>query len=417
MNNINLDKKRLLESFLHYISYDTQAKNGAKKSPTSVGQARLAKHIYQELSALGLKNIELNKFSVLTAFLPSNVNPKTPTIGFIMHLDTPTECNCKNTYPEVIPEYRGGDISLGVGDEYISPVYYPFLQRLIGKTLIVGDGKNLIGVENKASIAEVINALTYLVQNNIPHCNIQIAIIPDKEIGLGLNLLPIDKLSCDWAYSFNGGEIGNVYDESFYSAEALITLYGSHIHTDIAKGRMQNALALACEFQQGFPKDEVPEKTENKEGFFHLVNFEGDVEQVKLNYLICDFDLVSFEQRKAFLAMMVVDFNRHKKLFRRAEIELVDRYVNIAEQTCDFSQSIHLANKAIKSCNIEPKNKPIRSNALGSMLSQKNIVCPSLATGGYNFHSKHEVITLEDMESATKIIIEIARQAVDMLKK
>lgn len=410
------ESERLLERFLHYVGYDTQSKLGAKNSPSSQGQLRLAKHLQQELFALGLEEIELSKQGILTAFLPSNVTPKAPTIGFIAHLDTSPQCNGKHIKAEVIENYRGGDIALGIGEEFISPVYYPFLQKLIGKTLIVSDGNSLLGANNKAGIAEILTALEVLITQNIPHCNIRLAFIPDKEIYQGMNFFPWDKFSCDWAYTVAGGEVGELECENFHAANAVVTIHGRNMHTGAAKGRMINALALACEFQQGFPPDEVPEKTNDREGFFHLANFIGDLERVELHYLIRDFSDVNFEQRKAFLTMLVVDFNRHKKLRHKVELSITDQYSNMYDCIKKVPQSVFLAEKAIKASGIEPIHKVCRGGTLGAKVAEKGIACPNIFSGGYNFNSKHELITLEGMQDTTHVLVQICRLAIEMMK-
>ncbi|KAA6209141.1 peptidase T [Avibacterium paragallinarum] len=404
-------KRGLLERFFNYVSFDTQSKFNAKTCPSSSGQLKLAKFLQQELSALGLQEIELNKQGVLTAFLPSNLSPKMPTIGFISHLDTSPQCSSKNALPEVIENYRGGDISLGIGEEFISPVYHPFLQKLIGKTLIVGDGKNVIGAENKAGMAEIMTALYFLRQNRTPHCNIRVAFVPDKEIGQEMKYFPFEKFVCDWAYCLAGEGAGSFGYENINIATATVVLYGRNIQAGLAKGKMCNALTLACEFQKGLPAQDIPEKTEGKQGFFHLESLIGDIEKVEMRYLICDFDAVSFEQRKAFLAMMIVDFNRKKRLRKKAQLSIEDQYGNMGEVIKQQPKSIQLADLAMKQCDIEPIFTPIRSGYLGAKLAEKQIPCPMLFTGGYNFHSKQELTTLEGMWDATRVIVKLVELA------
>ena len=304
------NNNELLQRFLTYVAFDTQSKSSAKHSPSSPGQMKLALHLQQELIELGLQDVNVTKHAVVTAYLPSNHPNLTQTIGFISHLDTSPQCSGKNVQPEVIENYRGGDIALGLGEEFISPVYYPFLHQLIGKTLIVTDGTTLLGADNKAGIAEIMTALSVLQRGNIPHCNIRVAFTPDEEIGLGMHYFPLDDFPCDWAYTIDGGEVGELEYENFNAATAKITFKGRSIHPGYAKNKLVNALTLACEFQQGFPKDDVPEKTSGKEGFFHLDDFKGDIEKVELHYLIRDFDQANFEQRKAFIYQLVEKFNR-----------------------------------------------------------------------------------------------------------
>ena len=406
-----LSREPVLERFFNYVSYDTQAKPGAKISPSSAGQLALAKLLQQELVALGLQEIELNKHAVLTAFLPSNVDPHAPTIGLIAHLDTSPDCSGKHVQPEVIDNYRGGDIALGIGEEFISPVYYPFLHQLVGKTLIVTDGKTLLGADNKAGIAEIMTALYRLKTENLPHCNIRVAFTPDEEIGLGMQFFPFERFSCDWAYTIDGGAVGELEYENFNAASAKITFYGCNIHPGYAKHKMINALALACEFQNVFPATEVPEQTDAREGFFHLNHFDGTIEKVELQYLIRDFDSVHFEQRKQFIRDLVEKFNRQKRLLKPIELALTENYKNMYELVKQVPQAIELADLAMKQCNITPNHKLIRGGTDGAWLAEKGLACPNIFTGGYNFHSKHELITLEGMKDAVNVIVKLLELA------
>jgi len=406
-----LSKEPVLERFFNYVAYDTQSKLGAKNSPSSSGQLTLAKHLQQELVALGLQDIVLSKHCVLTAFLPSNVDLNAPTIGLISHLDTSPDCSSKNVQPEVIENYRGGDIALGIGEEFISPVYYPFLHQLIGKTLIVADGNTLLGADNKSGIAEIMTALYRLKTENLPHCNIRVAFTPDEEIGLGMQFFPFDDFPCDWAYTIDGGAVGELEYENFNAASAKVTFHGRNIHTGSAKNKMINALALVCEFQQSFPQAETPENTEQREGFFHLNHFSGDIEKAELHYLIRDFDGAEFEKRKQFIRDLVSQFNQQKRLPKVIELELTDSYKNMYETVKQVPQSIALADLAMKQCGITPNHKLIRGGTDGAWLAEKGLACPNIFTGGYNFHSKHELITLEGMKDAVNVIVKVVELA------
>ena len=407
-----LSKEPVLERFFNYVTYDTQSKPGAKTSPSSAGQLALAKHLQQELVTLGLQDIVLSKHCVLTAFLPSNVDLNAPTIGLISHLDTSPDCSSKNVQPEVIENYRGGDIALGIGEEFISPVYYPFLHQLIGKTLIVTDGDTLLGADNKSGIAEIMTALYRLKTENLPHCNIRIAFTPDEEIGLGMQFFPFDDFPCDWAYTIDGGAVGELEYENFNAASAKVTFYGRNIHTGSAKNKMINALALACEFQQSFPQAETPENTEQREGFFHLNHFSGEIEKAELHYLIRDFDAIEFEKRKQFIRDLVDQFNEQKRLPKPIELELTDSYKNMYEAVKQVPQSIELTDLAMKQCGITPNHKLIRGGTDGAWLAKKGLACPNIFTGGYNFHSKHELITLEGMKDAVNVIVKLVELVV-----
>ncbi|MDO4431363.1 MAG: peptidase T [Lonepinella koalarum] len=403
-------REPLLTRFLSYVKLETQSKRGAKISPSSAGQWVLAKQLVAELQDLGLTQIELSDHCVVTAFLPANV-PDAPTIGLISHLDTSPEQSGKNVNPEIIENYRGGDIALGNGEDFISPVFSPFLHALIGKTLIVTDGKTLLGADNKAGIAEIMTALWVLKNSQSPHCNLRIAFTPDEEIGLGMSFFPMEKFACDWAYTIDGGEVGELEYENFNAASARVIFYGHNTHTGTAKNVLINALSLACEFQQGFPTDETPETTADREGFYHLNQFSGTVEKAELHYLIRDFDRSHFATRKAFIEKLVTDFNQKKKLPKLVELEIEDSYLNMFEQVQKVPQSIELADKAMRACGISPKHKAIRGGTDGAWLAEKGLACPNIFTGGYNFHSKSELITLEGMESAVKVIVEMMRLA------
>ncbi|HHF6570392.1 peptidase T [Haemophilus influenzae] len=404
-----IDKTELLERFLHYVSFDTQSKPHAKHSPSSVGQMKLAMQLQKELTQLGLENVEVSKYAVVTAFLPANDPNLTKTIGLIAHLDTSPQCRGKNVRPEVIEQYRGGDIALGIGEEFISPVYYSFMQKLVGQTLIVADGTTLLGADNKAGIAEIMTALSILQKENIPHCNIRVAFTPDEEIGLGIHYFPMEKFSCDWAYTIDGGEVGELEYENFNAATAKVRFFGRNIHTGYAKGKMLNALTLACEFQQVFPVDEVPEKTDGKAGFYHLEDFSGDIEQVDLTYLIRDFDEQNFAQRKVFIKSQVEKFNAKKGLKKPIELEIQDSYQNMYDVVKNVPQSIELADRAMKAVGIKPNHKPIRGGTDGAFLAFEGLACPNIFTGGYNFHSKHELVSLQGMEKTVQVIIEMLK--------
>lgn len=403
--------EQLLERFLTYVSFDTQSKTGAKHSPSTVGQLRLAEHLAQELHALGLSEIELNSHGILTALLPANVE-NAPTIGLISHLDTSPECSGKNVRPEVIENYRGGEIALGTGEEDISPVDFPFLHQFIGKTLIVTDGTTLLGADNKAGIAEIMTALSVLQQSEQPRCNLRIAFTPDEEIGLGMQFFPLDKFPCDWAYTIDGGEVGELEYENFNAASATVVIHGCNIHPGSAKNKMLNALTLACEFQQGLPTDETPETTEGKQGFYHLNGFIGNVEKVELQYLIRDFEQQGFTERKAFLSNLVEEFNQRKNLKKPIELTITDSYRNMHDCIKNVPQSVQLADSAMRECGITPLHKAIRGGTDGAWLAEQGIACPNLFTGGYNFHSKKELIILEGMQNAVQVIMKIAELAV-----
>lgn len=407
--NMQQYHNNLLQRFLHYVSFDTQSKPSAKHSPSSNGQMKLALQLQHELIELGLREVSVSKHAVVTALLPANHPDLTHTIGLIAHLDTSPQCSGKNVQPEVIEHYRGGDIALGRGDEFISPAYYPFLHQLIGKTLIVTDGTTLLGADNKAGIAEIMTSLEVLQAKALPHCHIRVAFTPDEEIGLGIHYFPIEQFQCDWAYTIDGGEEGELEYENFNAAEVKVTIHGRAIHPGYAKDKMVNALTLACEFQQSLPKEEVPEKTAGREGFFHLDSFTGDIEKVELHYLVRDFDAAKFEERKNYFAALVEKFNQEKRLKRPVELTLKEGYKNMYDKVKTVPQAIEMAERAMQNCGVIPKHKVIRGGTDGAFLTEKGLVCPNLFTGGYNFHSKHELISLEGMQKAVDVLVELVK--------
>ena len=411
MTSVFNQREKLLNRFFTYIGFDTQSKPEASKSPSSIGQLRLAEHLVEELELLGLSDVKLSRHSVVTALLPSNCGSN-KTIGFISHLDTSPQISGKNVKAELIQEYRGGDIALGKGDEYISPADYHFLHQLVGDSLIVTDGNTLLGADNKAGIAEIMTALEQLIDSKIQHANIRVAFTPDEEIGLGMDFFPLSDFECDWAYTIDGGELGELQVENFNAASVDIRIQGHSAHPGEAKGKMVNALALACDFHQFLPKDEVPEKTEQRQGFFHLDRLEGDIEQVRMHYLIREFDAQRFKQRKQQFQHWVVQFTEQHGLQQKLFCQIHDSYKNMHDVISQVPQALELAKNAMRSCNITPLEKPVRGGTDGAKLAQLGIACPNIFTGGYNFHSKYELASVRSMQSAVDVIAKIAILAV-----
>ncbi|TNG94242.1 peptidase T [Pasteurellaceae bacterium USgator11] len=404
-------RQQLLNRFFSYIAFDTQSKPDAQKSPSSIGQLRLAEHLVEELEQLGLSEVKLSRHCVVTALLPSNCGSK-KTIGFISHLDTSPQMSGKHVKAELIQEYRGGDIALGKGDDYISPVDYPFLQQLVGDSLIVTDGNTLLGADNKAGIAEIMTALEQLIESKVPHANIRVAFTPDEEIGLGMDFFPIADFICDWAYTIDGGEAGELQIENFNAAGVDIVIQGHSAHPGDAKDKMVNALALACDFHQYLPKNEVPEKTAERQGFFHLDKIEGDIEQVRMHYLIREFDAAQFKLRKQQFQQWADQFTTKYDLQQRFHVEISDSYQNMYEVIRKVPQALELAKMAMQECGITPLLKPIRGGTDGAKLAVMGIACPNIFTGGYNFHSKYELASVQGMQSAVDVIAKIAVLAV-----
>lgn len=407
---------KLLDRFINYVSFDTQSKPSTRQVPSTDGQLKLAKVLKQELSSLGFSDITLSDRGYLMATLPSNVAWPTPVIGFIAHLDTSPDFSGKNVVPQVVDNYRGGDIALGIGDEVLSPVMFPIMHKMLGQTLITTDGKTLLGADNKAGIAEIITALVKLKNRKHQHGEIRIAFTPDEEVGKGASYFDVDGFGAEWAYTVDGGGVGELEYENFNAASASIKIAGNNVHPGSAKDVMVNALSLATRYHQALPENEVPEKTQDYQGFYHLNGIKGNVERAEMSYIIRDFTTEGFEQRKR--KMIEVAEQVGKGLHRDCyiEVNIEDTYYNMHERIIEHPHIIELAQQAMHDCGIEPIMKPIRGGTDGAQLSFKGLPCPNLFTGGYNYHSKHEFITLEGMEHAVDVIVRIAELTAERAK-
>ncbi len=399
---------KLLERFLHYVSLDTQSKPGVRHVPSSEGQWKLLRLLKTQLEELGLADITLSDRGTLMATLPANVAGDVPPVGFISHVDTSPDFSGKNVNPQIVENYRGGDIALGIGDEVLSPVMFPVLHQLLGQTLITTDGKTLLGADDKAGVAEIMTALAILKQQNIPHGDIRVAFTPDEEVGKGAKYFDVEAFNARWAYTVDGGGVGELEYENFNAASVSIRIVGNNVHPGSAKGVMVNALALAARIQTALPVDETPECTDGYDGFYHLHSIKGSVERAEMHYIIRDFDRERFETRKR--TMMEIAKKVGKGLHPDCYIELTieDSYYNMRDKVAAHPHILELARQAMVDCGIEPKMKPIRGGTDGAQLSFKGLPCPNLFTGGYNYHGKHEFVTLEGMEKAVAVIVRIA---------
>ncbi|MGL5800420.1 MAG: peptidase T, partial [Plesiomonas sp.] len=375
---------------------------------SSEGQMALAKALRDEMQEMGLTDISLDEHGCLMATLPTNMDESVPTIGFIAHLDTSPDYSGKHVKPQVVENYRGGDIALGIGDEILSPVMFPVLHEMYGKTLITTDGKTLLGADDKAGIAEILTAIARLQAENVPHGDIRIGFIPDEEIGRGSHYFDVDKFAAQWAYTVDGGGIGELEYENFNAASAVIQFYGNNVHPGSAKDIMVNASALAMQFHARMPASETPELTEGRDGFFHLNQMKGSVEKAELHYIIRDFDSDNFRARKIFLYDQVADFNSGLKRETGIDITISDSYLNMRDKILEYPYVIAIAEQAMRDCGIEPQIKPIRGGTDGAHLSYRGLPCPNIFTGGYNFHSKHEFVSVEGMKKAVDVIVRIA---------
>ncbi|WP_339098212.1 peptidase T [Pectobacterium brasiliense] len=399
---------KLLDRFLNYVSFDTQSKSGVRQVPSTDGQLKLARALQQELLELGFEQVALSKQGCLMATLPANVAWPVPAIGFISHMDTSPDFSGKNVNPQILENYRGGDIALGVGDEVLSPVMFPVLHQLLGHTLITTDGKTLLGADDKAGIAEIITALVRLKTSQLPHGDIRIAFTPDEEIGKGAQFFDVKAFNAQWAYTVDGGGVGELEYENFNAASVQVKIVGNNVHPGSAKGVMVNALTLASRYHQQVPESQSPEQTDGYQGFYHLHTMKGSVERADLHYIVRDFDRNGFEQRKQMMLDIAekVGAGLHPDCY--IEVTITDTYYNMREQVEQHPHIIALAQQAMRDCDIEPNMKPIRGGTDGAHLSFQGLPCPNLFTGGYNYHGKHEFVTLEGMEKAVSVIMRIA---------
>ncbi len=401
----------LTNRFLRYVAFETTSNSESESVPSTKEQMDFALVLAGELKAIGLQEVEVDENGYVMATLPKNTEKQTPTIGFIAHMDTSPDVSGKNVQPKVINNYDGNDIILDPDENIVlSPTLFPELKQYIHQDLIVTNGKTLLGADDKAGIAEIITAMEYLVQHTeIEHGKIRIAFTPDEEIGRGAHKFDVAKFSADWAYTMDGGQIGELEYENFNAAEAAIIIHGTNVHPGYAKGKMVNSLHAAQKFTTLLPTDETPEKTSGYEGFYHLTNINGTVEKTMLHYIIRDHDFAKFEKRKEVLQNCV---NAIAKEIgdQNISIEIRDQYRNMHEKIEPDMHIIHLAENAMKAVGVEPVIKPIRGGTDGAQLSFMGLPCPNIFAGGHNFHGKHEFISIQSMQKAVEVIIEICKQ-------
>lgn len=403
----------ITDRFLHYISYDTQSSENSTTTPSTDKQMAFARILQQELINEGLQDVVLDELGYLYATLPSNTTKSVPTIGFIAHLDTSPDASGANVHPRIINNYDGCDIRLDSG-LVTSPSVFPELLDHKGEDLIVTDGTTLLGADDKAGIAEIVQAMVYLQQNpEIKHGTVRVAFNPDEEIGLGAHHFDVEHFGCEFAYTIDGSETGEIEYENFNAALAKITITGCSVHPGYAKGKMINAARVATELVGMLPEDETPEMTEGYEGFFHLTNVTGGCEKAQLSFIIRDHDREYFESRKAELFEVVQTIN--EKYGNIAEIETRDQYYNMREIVEPKMYIINIARQAIEQAGMKPKVKAIRGGTDGAQLSFRGLPCPNIFAGGINFHGPHEFIPIQSMEKAMMTIVNICRIAEEQL--
>ena len=401
----------IVERFLSYVAYDTQSSEDTNVTPSTEKQRVFAEHLKQELIAEGLQDVELDEMGYLYATLPTNTNQSVPTIGFIAHMDTSPDASGKEVKPRIIEKYDGGDITLSE-DIITSPTKFPELLNHIGEDLIVTDGTTLLGADDKAGIAEIVQAMVYLQQHpEIKHGKIRVGFNPDEEIGLGAHHFDVERFGCDFAYTMDGSEVGEIEFENFNAASAKIIINGCSVHPGYAKDKMVNAVRIATELVNMLPTDEIPETTEGYEGFFHLTNISGTVEKAQLSLIIRDHDREYFESRKAVLFDIVKSIN--EKYGNIATLEMKDQYYNMREMVEPKMYIIDIAKQAMTEAGITPKIKAIRGGTDGAQLSFRGLPCPNIFAGGLNFHGPHEFLPIQSMERAMQTIVNICRIVTD----
>lgn len=398
----------LVERFLKYVTFDTQADETTQVTPSTPGQMVFAQYLKTELESLGLEDISLDENGYLFATLPANTSKQVPTIGFISHMDTSPDMSGKDVKPRIVEKYDGSDITLNAEQNVVlSPRQFPELLHHKGEDLIVTDGTTLLGADDKAGIAEIISAIEYLKNHpEIEHGNIRIGFNPDEEIGLGAHKFNVEKFGCAWAYTMDGGELGELEFENFNAAGAKIIFKGRNVHPGYAKHKMINSIRVANQFISMLPRHETPEHTEGYEGFYHLIGIQGTVEETTLSYIIRDHDRSRFESRKHEVAHLVRKINAEYGE-NTATLELRDQYYNMREKIEPVMHIIDTAFEAMEAVGVKPNVKPIRGGTDGAQLSFKGLPCPNIFAGGINFHGRFEYLPIPNMEKAMQVIVKI----------
>ena len=406
-----ITKENIIKRFVNYVTIDTESDPSNPNFPSTEKQWNLAHLLEKELNKIGLEDVVLDENCYLMATLPSNIDYKVPTIGFISHIDTSPDFTGKNVNPQIHSNYDGNDIVLNkVQNIVLSPDYFEDMLQYKGQTIITTDGTTLLGADDKAGITEIVSAMEYLVQNpQIKHGTIRICFTPDEEVGKGAHLFDVEKFNADWAYTMDGSQIGELEYENFNAASAKITIEGKIVHPGYAKGKMINSMTIASDFMRNLPANEVPEKTTGYEGFFHLHDLTGTVEKTVLEYIIRDHNFDLFEKRKLFIEQIGVDFNK-KYGKKTVNIEIKDQYFNMKEKIVPVMHIVTIAKEAMEEIGIKPLIKAIRGGTDGSQLSFKGLPCPNIFAGGHNFHGKYEYVPVESMIKATEVIVRIAEK-------
>ncbi|OJV38919.1 MAG: peptidase T [Bacteroidales bacterium 36-12] len=400
----------IADRFLKYVSFHTTSDSETNLTPSTPGQMVFAQFLAEELKSIGLSDVSLDSNGYLMATLPANTDKKVPTIGFISHVDTSPDMSGKNIKPKIIYNYDGNDILLNEEKLIVLETStYPEILQYKGQDVIVTDGTTLLGADDKAGIAAIVTAMEYLIANpDIKHGKIRVGFTPDEEIGRGAHLFDVEKFGAEWAYTIDGGEIGELEYENFNAAGAKVTFHGINVHPGYAKCKMKNSIRIANQFISMLPRHETPEHTEGYEGFYHLMSLEGTVETTTLNYIIRDHDRDRFERRKKEMTHLVNKINTEFGE-NTAEIEINDQYYNMREKVEPLMHIVDLAAEAMREADVEPNIKPIRGGTDGSQLSFKGLPCPNIFAGGHNFHGRFEYVPIQSMEKSSQVIINIIK--------
>ena len=405
-----IEKQHLIDRFVSYVTVDTESDPTSENTPSTKKQWDLANALVAELKEIGMEDVSIDENSYIMATLPSNSDKELPIIGFISHFDTSPDFTGANVKPQIIENYDGSDIVLNKEEDIIlSPSYFEDLLLYKGQTLITTDGTTLLGADDKAGITEIISAMEYLINNpELKHGTIKVGFTPDEEIGRGAHKFDVKKFGADWAYTMDGSQIGELEYENFNAAGAVVTVKGKIVHPGYAKGKLINSMYIASQFINSLPKMETPEHTEGREGFFHLHDMNGAVEETKLHYIIRDHDLSHFEVRKNTINKLAEELN--SQYGREViSVEIKDQYFNMREKIEPVMHIVKIAEEAMIQANIKPLIKPIRGGTDGSQLSYMGLPCPNIFAGGHNFHGRYEYVPVESMQKAIEVIVNIAQ--------
>lgn len=398
----------IVERFLKYVSFDTQSAEDAGKTPSTDKQLRLAEYLKDELAAVGLTEVEMDGNGYVYATLPANTEKSVPVIGFISHMDTSPDCSGANVRPRIVSKYDGGDIELDAAAGIVtSPKKFPELLQHVGEDIIVTDGHTLLGADDKAGIAEIVTAMEWLIAHpEVKHGKVRVGFNPDEEIGLGAHKFDVAKFGCEWAYTMDGGELGEVEYENFNAASAKVTVTGVSVHPGYAKGKMVNAARVAADFAASIPSTETPEATAEYEGFYHLLGMEGNVEHASLTYIIRDHDRARFERRKDFMRK-AAEWANERYGAGTVSVEISDQYYNMREKIEPVPHVVDIALDAIRACGVQPVVRAIRGGTDGAQLSFMGLPCPNLFAGGLNFHGPHEFLPVPSLRKASEVVAKI----------